>query len=173
MIGDGWPGAHRVDVAAQPGDERVALGASGRSAARPAPAAASPGVDAVVKMNGRAALTSRSTTAWLAGHEAAQRAERLRQRADAHDVDVAPGVAARSRCGPSTAWASSSTSSAPWRRHTAASSSTGRDVAVHREHGVGDDDRGTVVGGEQLVDVVDVVVAGDRDLALGRAGSRR
>ena len=48
-----------------------------------------------------------------------------------------------------------------------------RFVAVHREHGVGDHERGAVVGGEQLVDVGRVGVAGDGDLAPRRAGHRR
>ena len=47
--------------------------------------------------------------------------------------------------GPSTAWASSSMSKAPRRRARRHERVERRNVAVHREHGVGHDDRGAVV----------------------------
>ena len=80
-IGDGCPGrsrstcARRRATSASPSADRTT-----RSAA--SAAAASAGVDAVVKMNGRARLTQQVDDRAGPGDEAAERAQRLRQRAD-------------------------------------------------------------------------------------------
>ena len=101
--------------------------------------------------------------------EAAERAERLRQRADPHDVDVG----ARRTVGPEHG-----VGLVEHEQRAVAPAHLGqrvdrRLVAVHREHRVGDDERRAVVAGEQLVDVGRVGVAGDGDLAPARAGRRR
>ena len=109
-------------------------------------AAASAGVGAVVKMYGRARLTSSSTKRGRSGHEPAERPERLGQRAHPQDVDP---VGASASSGPRTAWASSSTRSAPWRRATVDQAVEVGHVAVHGEDGVGDDDRPARPGGQR------------------------
>ena len=106
-----------------------------RSAARAA--AASAGVGAVVKMKGRARLTSRSTNGGGPGDEAAQRAEGLRQRADRAGRSAPDRRARRGRArrGPRRARAGRRGGAQRGQLVDAAH------VAVHGEHGVGDDDR--------------------------------
>ena len=69
--------------------------------------------------------------------------------------------------GPSApvACASSTTTSAPWRRATLDDRLERRDVAVHREHRVGDDHRARAAALAQApLEVLDVAVAVDEDL---------
>ena len=71
-----------------------------------------------------------------------ERAERLGQ--GAHPQDVDPGAVGRAgpgSSGPRTAWASSSTSRAPWRPARRDQAGEVGHVPVHGEDGVGHDDR--------------------------------
>ena len=128
-------GAHALDVAAQaaPRARRLRANAARRSAARAA--AVSAGVDAVVKMYGRARLTRRSQKPRVRGDEAAERAERLGQRADADDASCAAPRRGRARRALRQGQAAH-----PVRAAQRVEFGQRRYVAVHREHRVGHDD---------------------------------
>ena len=102
----GWPGRRRSTMA-----RSRARGHRPRATARPAEAAraaaVSAGVEAVVNTKERARFTTRSHSVGGAGDEAAQRAERLGQGAHPQHRRRRPPATS----GPSTAWASSTTSS--------------------------------------------------------------
>ena len=144
-IGDGWPGRDRVDVAAQPRDQRVAL-------ARPHDPQRGQGGGGVAG-GGRGGEDERAGRVDQQVDDVALG----RRRSPPSEPSVFDSVPTRTtvdveparRSGPSTAWASSRTSSAPCRRHTSAELVDRRLVAVHGEHGVGDDERGPGVGGER------------------------
>ena len=139
-IGDGCPGRNRSTCARRRGDERVALGRlqhrergergggvggrrRGREDVRPA------------------RFLDQLDVARRPGDEAAERAERLRERADAHDVVVVGERrdADRARRGLRRAPAD-----APCRAHDRPQGIDVGDVAVHREHRVADDDGAAV-----------------------------
>ena len=160
------PGPQLVDVRPQPGAQRVALRRLRTTASAASAAAASAGVGAVVKMYERARFTTSSVSARRPGDEAAERARASSTACRRAARRVGPGS---SRSGPSTAWASSSTSSAPWSRAQLGERVDVGDVAVHREHGVADDERAAAVGpvAQQRVERAEVAVPVDRDLAAG------
>ena len=106
------------------------------------------------------------------GDETTERAQRLRQRADAQHVDVGEGGAgdrgAQDRVG-----LVEHEERAVVRTHLGELVDR-CDVAVHREHGLGDHDGpGGVVRAEELVDVGGVVVSVDRQRRARQAGDRR
>ena len=161
-------GRDAVHVAPQPRPQRVALGrahdAQGREGWRPC----RPASEAVVKMKGRARLTSRSTNGG-AGHEAAERAERLGQRADPDRLDaVERGIGAEHGVG----LVEHEQGAVPGADGDQVVD--GRHVAVHREHGVvttiARSARPRRPAGRS---VVHVAMAVDGDLAPAEPGSRR
>ncbi len=74
------------------------------------------------------------------------------------------------RSGPSTAWASSSTSRAPWRRQTAAMSATGATSPSMENTRSVTTMAGSGGPGQQGLEVVDVAVAVDGDVGARQAG---
>ena len=139
------PRAASAALRAQPLDPLRALARA--APAPPSAAATAGGGGAVEKMNGRAVLTRKSTSSARAADVGAVAAERLAERAD-DDVDLAAQARrrrpSRARPGPSApvACASSTISRQPWRRASSRQLRERRDVAVHREDAVGDDQRG-------------------------------
>ncbi len=139
-----------------------------RRAARRSAAAASAGEVAVVKMYDRARLTTRSVSARRPGDEAAERAERLRQRADAEDARSGCGeVGTEDRVG-----LVEDEQRAVVRADLDEAVDVG-EVAVHREHGVAHHERAPAFGPvvEQRVERSQVAVREHRDLAAGEAGA--
>ena len=132
------PGRDPFDVARAAGRRGVALGRA-HDAKRARAAAVSAGVGAVVKMNGRAALTTRSMSAARSGDEAAERrraSSTACRRAATVDLGVGVGIARAEHGVGLVEHEQRAVSGA--RRHELVER---RDVAVHREHGVGHDDR--------------------------------
>ena len=177
--GRGVPGCRAVDEAPQVGPQGVALGRAHDADARRARRRCRPACAAVVKMYGRARLTSSSMAAAAAGDEPAERAERLRQRADPHDVDaVEQPVGVERRVGAEHGVGLVEHEQRPVAAAAVDELVHRRDVAVHREHGVGDDDgapagRARSASVQRPVEVVDVAVAVDRPRRRGPGGCRR
>ena len=154
----GWPTAPRRALLVAEDDRHDRRRVPGRPAGRRAPAGGRPGASPSAERSDRRAASAaavsagrrrggederagrvddRSTNGTRSGDEPAERAERLGQGADPQHVESGRW---RVQGGPSTAWASSTTSSAPCSTQTRPQLVEGGDVAVHREHRVGDDD---------------------------------
>ena len=145
----------RTSISRVPSSERTMLSAASA-------AAVSGGVSAVVKMNDLARLTSRSTS---------DRDPATHPPSDPRVFDSVPmrtttsgSPSPGSRWGPSTACASSSTSSAPCRRQRSTSAPTGAtSPSIENTESVTTSTR-PGRRGEQFVEMVEVAVSVDRDL---------
>ena len=136
--------------------------------ARPATPRARPqlsaGVGAVVKMYGRA----RFSTSSIDRVEPATKPPSAPSVFDSVPIRRTSTSSGTSSSGPSTACASSTTSSAPSRAQRSTSAGEVGDVAVHREHRVGDHERTPRAPvAQERREVVEIAVAIHRDIGPG------